>query len=92
MYMLPTRTYPLGFNQIDVALALGWFILRGTHFVRRPKDSGLGSKPRIPIDLLPEPNCSNSCPDITANRVDRLTDSSQYHSAIAPTYLPPIGF
>ena len=87
LYSYVYVTYPLGSSQIDVAVALGWFILRGTHFIRRPKDSGLATKPRIPINLLP-----NSCSDITANRVHWLTDSSRYHSAIAPTYLPPIGF
>jgi hypothetical protein len=43
---------------VDVNLIPGWFILCCSHRVRRPKDPGFESKPRRPVSILPESNCS----------------------------------
>jgi len=86
-YVYIIYPYELEVSQIDPVLAQGWFILRGSHFVCRPKDSGLYSglknKPSILSSLLPESDRSDPSPDITTNRIDWHgwhTDSPQYHS------------
>ena len=79
-------------RQIDVIFAPGWPILRGSHVVRRPKDSGLRSEPHISIGLLPEPIPSSSRSDIATTRINWDTDPFQCHPTITSSYLSTIGF
>ena len=58
-------------SQLDIILALGWFVLCSSHCVRGPKDPGLRSEPGSAISLLPISNRSDSCSDISTNCVDR---------------------
>jgi hypothetical protein len=70
-----TYLLPVSCQLSDIILAQGRFILRGSHFVRRPKDSGLASESRTTIGVLPKSICSTSCSDIATNRVDRHPNS-----------------
>jgi len=83
--------FPSVIGRVDFILDTGWFILRCHHCVRRPQDSGFESRPCGPISLLPATIRSDSCSNISANRVDGPSDPNQSHSPIALPYLPFVG-